>query len=280
MVVPFLGAAAEREALRARLEGLALAEGDSLVVVDNTPGAAAPGGRVPVLAAPERTTPGYARNRGAEQGRGEWLVFVDADVVAPPDLVERYFETPPAADTGVLAGAVADEPVGPGAPAAARYAQLERRMNQENTLGWGRWAFAQTANAAFRREAFEQVGGFREDIRAAEDADLGYRLAAAGWGLERREAARALHVSRTSVPALLRQRMVHGAGGAWLDRHYPGSVARKRWPGFLWWMARFAVTGLARAARARDADQALVAVLAPLDNLAYELGRSRDNHRP
>ena len=54
-------------------------------------------------------------------------------------------------------------------------------------------------------------------------------------------------------------------------------MPKKRWPGLLWWMARSAVTGLARAARARDRDQALVAVLAPLDNLAYELGRSRGN---
>ena len=44
-------------------------------------------------------------------------------------------------------------------------------------------------------------------------------------------------------------------------------------------MARFATTGLLRAVRERDRDGALVAVLEPLDNLAYELGRSRSNER-
>ncbi|MDX6658334.1 MAG: hypothetical protein QOH62_3127, partial [Solirubrobacteraceae bacterium] len=48
--------------------------------------------------------------------------------------------------TAVLAGAVIDEPVGAGAPVAARYAELHRSMSQEVTLGHGRWAFAQTAN--------------------------------------------------------------------------------------------------------------------------------------
>jgi len=254
VVVPFRGDPADRP----RLDGLELQEGDTLVVEHN------------------HVSPGYGRNRGAARGSGEWLVFLDADVEPAPDLLDRYFDPAPEAGTGLLAGAVEDPP---GTSAAARYAHRRGLMSQDNTLAWGRWAFAQTANAAVRRSAFEEVGGFREDIRAAEDADLAYRLRAAGWGLERRDGARAAHVPRATVRALLRQRMTHGAGGAWLDRAYPGSVPRKRWPGFVWWMARFAAAGLVRAARERDRDQALVAVLEPLDNLAYELGRSRDNLR-
>ena len=254
VVVPFRGAAADRP----RLDTLQLREGDTLVVEDN------------------EVTPGYGRNRGAARGSAEWLVFLDADVEPAPDLLDRYFDPEPRADTALLAGAVEDRA---GGSAAARYAHRRGLMSQENTLAWGRWAFAQTANAAVRRSAFDSVGGFRENIRAAEDADLAYRLKAAGWEMERRDGARAVHVPRGSVPALLRQRMTHGAGGAWLDRTYPGSVPRKRWPGFVWWMARFAATGLLRAARDRDRDGALVAVLEPLDNLAYELGRSRSNER-
>jgi hypothetical protein len=37
------------------------------------------------------------------------------------------------------------------------------------------------------------AGGFREDIRAAEDADLSYRLRAAGWTIEGREPATVTH---------------------------------------------------------------------------------------
>ncbi len=284
VVVPFRGPAAELERVRERLAGLVLADGDSVVVVDNRPGGRHLDGAIPVHASVGQNTsgyatPGFARNRGAERGSAEWIAFMDHDVLPPPDLLDRYFDPLPDDHTGLLAGGVTDEPVGRDAPAAARYAHLRGLLSQDNTLAWGEWAFAQTANAAVRRTAFEAGGGFREDVRAGEDPDLTYRLRDAGWRLERRDHARVVHLSRDTVGDLVRQRMTHGAGGAWLDRQYPGSVPKKRWPGFIWWMTRYAVAGLARAARHRDPDRALVAVLEPLDNLAFELGRSRDNRR-
>jgi len=262
VVVPFRGDRTELEATRARLELLRLGDGDTLEVVDNT------------------ATPGYGRNRGAERGSAEWLVFIDADVVPAADLLDRYFDPLPGPETAVIGGGVADEPVPHGAPIAARYAHIRGLMNQDNTFGWGEWAFAQTVNAAVRREAFEAVGGFREDIRAAEDADLCFRLKRAGWRLERREEAGVVHLSRGSVRDLARQLMVHGAGGAWLDREYPGSVPPKRWPGLLWWCARAAASGLVEAARTRDRDPAIVGLLGPVENVAYELGRRRRNEPP
>jgi len=262
VVVPFRGDQAELDELKARLERLRLSEGDTLVVLDNT------------------VTPGYGRNRGAEQGSAEWLVFIDADVMPEPDLLDRYFDPPPEAKTAVIGGGVLDEPVPRDAPFVARYVHLCAFMHQDNTFGWDDWSFAQTANAAVRREAFDAVGGFREDIRAAEDADLCIRLKHAGWKLERREPASVVHSSRTSVLGFARQRMVHGAGGAWLDRQYPGAVPRKRWAGLIWWALRFSATRLARAVRHRDRDQLVWALLAPVENLAYEAGRRRGNQLP
>jgi mycofactocin glycosyltransferase len=281
VVVPFRGTAAELSRLGERLGRLELREGDSALVVDNTPGAPGPADpiAVPVHHAAERSTPGYARNRGVAAGRADWVVFLDADVEPPPDLLDRYFESAPRERTALLAGGVVDQPVPPGAPAAARFAHLRRLMSQDHTFGWDDWSFAQTSNAACRRRAFEAVGGFREDIRAAEDADLAYRLKAGGWEIERREEARVVHLSRVSVLDFARQRLLHGAGGAWLDRHYPGSVPRKRWPGLLWWGLRSATKGVAQAAWRRDRDQAILALLQPLENIAYELGRALSNER-
>ncbi len=282
VVVPFRGAGDRLEALRERLGTLELRGGDSVLVVDNTPGGspAEPGGAVPVLRAAERLTPGYARNRGAQRGESDWLLFIDADVVAPPDILERYFDPHPEGRTALLAGGVIDQIVGPNAPAPARYAHLRGLMSQDSTFSWADWSFAQTSNALCRREAFEAVGGFREDVRAAEDADLAYRLKAAGWTLERREDASAVHTSRTSVRGFVRQQLLHGAGGAWLDRRYPGSVPRKRRPGLLWWAIRSSAEGLVKAAREHDRDRAIWALFDPLENVAYEFGRSLENERP
>ena len=280
VVVPFRGSPAELSELRDGLARLALSEGDTIVVVDNTPGHASKDGPVPVLSAPEVATPGYARNRGAERGNADWLVFFDADVAPSPRLLDRYFEPEPAPDTALLAGGIVDEEVPPTGPAVARYAYIRAMMHQENTLWFERWGFVQTANAACRRAAFEAVGGFREDIRAVEDADLTYRFQAAGWKLERRERAAAVHRSRQTLRAFIAQRATHGAGIAWLDSHYPGSWPPRRRPGLAWWAVRHAAAGLVSAARLRSRDQALWAVLDPLEELALELGRSLPNERP
>src|SRR3954453_21593695 len=235
VIVPFKGCAEARERLSARLAQLELRPADSVLIVDNTPGGAPAAG---VLCAPEIATPAYARNRGAAAGSAAWLVFLDADTAAPRDLLDRYFDPPPAPRTGLLAGGVVDEPAGPDARALARYAHLRAAMSQDDTFAFGEWGYPKTANVACRRAAFEQVGGFREHIRAAEDADLTYRLRDAGWEVERREDAAVVHASRKTLRGFIAQQALWGAGGAWLDRAYPGSVPLVDGPGLLNWAVR------------------------------------------
>lgn len=282
VVVPFRGGPTQLRVLRERLAELRLGDPDSVLVVDNTPGAGPPatGAAVPVIRAAERATPGYARNRGAAVHGADWLVFLDADVVAPPDLLDRYFHPPPAPRTGLLAGGIVDEPVPPGGPPAARYAYLRRFMSQDGTLRAPDWGFPKTANAACRRAAFEAVGGFREELRAAEDADLTFRLRAAGWAMERRERAAALHRSRQTVRDFVAQKLCHGAGGSWLEREYPGASPPRRLPGLVWWSVRTGARRLARAARTRDRDDVLWALFEPLELIVHELARPLSNERP
>ena len=281
VVVPFRGTQAELAELCLCLAAICLAEGDSLVVVDNTAGSLGDGvtrcSGIEVVHAVAVSSPGYARNRGAERGGAEWIVFIDSDTVPGPDLLDSYFDPLPGDRTALLAGGVLDEPVPPRGRPAARYAHIRGLMGQENTFRLEQWSFPQTANVACRREAFAAAGGFHEEIRAAEDADLTFRLKASGWGVERREAARVVHRSRQTVRGLIAQRLAHGAGGAWLARQYPGSFPARRRPGMLWWGLRTAVRGLLIAAYRRDRDWALWALFEPLEHLSYEFGRSLRN---
>src|SRR5829696_8758371 len=162
VVVPFAGDESELRDLLRRLARLDLADDDSVTVVDNRPPGASPVDDPRVIAAPERQSSYFARNRGAERGGGEWLLFVDADVEPPPGLLDAYFAEPPDERDGVLAGAVVDEPLDPGGrhPLPARYAMLRGSMSQDNTLSGGERPYAQTANCAVRRAAFDAVGGF------------------------------------------------------------------------------------------------------------------------
>jgi GT2 family glycosyltransferase len=284
VVVPFAGSTRDLRALVERLDGLEVAPGDSVVVVDNRPGAPdeVSHPRVGVVAARERRSSYYARNCGAARGRAEWLLFIDADVEPPRDLAARYFARPANDRTAVLAGAVADEPPDDreALPPAARWAYLRASLSQENTLLEGT-PYAKTANCAVRRDAFERVGGFRDHIRSGGDADLCFRLAAVGWELERRDDAAVLHRSRRRLRKLLRQQARHGSGSAWLDRSYPGFSPRKRWPGLAVWAVReWAAAAVAVVARERDA--ALLHALDPLVVWAFEVGRLAPNsvHRP
>jgi len=273
VVVPFAGDATGLRSLLARLAPLITEERDSVRVVDNRGvGVDSPH----LVVAPGERTSYFARNVGAAQGSADWILFLDADVDAPADLLDRLFDPLPGASTGVLAGGVRDEAPSEGAPAAVRYASLRSSMSQSVTLGHGRWAFAQTANCAVRRTAFEAVGGFREGVRSGGDADLCYRLAAAGWELERREGATVVHRSRPTVPRLLAQRFRHGSGAAWLDREHPGSFPRRGWPGLALWAARRALAGAAAAARG-DRDAALLGLLDGPAVWAFELGRLMPN---
>lgn len=281
IVVPFFGSEAALGALAARLGALSLAPEDSITIVDNRPDAGTAErilGRVRTISAPERQSSYFARNVGARLGHSDWIVFLDADVEPRADLVERYRDVDARQSTGLLGGGLTDGPPLGAAPTgiAARYAMLRGSMDQDNTLVDGPWAYAQTANCAVRRSAFEQLGGFRETVRSGGDADFGFRLRAAGWEIERCYGAEAVHRSRPNLRRMLAQRARHGSGAAWLNRVHPGSFPRARWSG----LAVYAARGLLAAGRdlaAGRRDEAVVAYVEPLSAWAFELGRSLPN---
>ncbi len=274
-MLPFRGSDAALAEVVARLATLELRPCDTVTIADNRPGAVdQERGAVRVVRAVGRQTSYFARNCAVAGGVAPWIVFLDADVHPPSDLLDRYFARPPGESVGVLAGAVVDEapPEDGTATAAERYAWLKSSMSQEVTLAHGEFAFAQTANAAVRRVALEQAGGFEEGVRSGGDADMCFRVRAAGWALERREEAAVTHRNRATIPRMLAQRARHGAGAAWLGRRWPGALPRRSWPGLAWWSARRAAGGLLAAARG-DRDAALLGLLDGPAVWAFELGR-------
>lgn len=277
VVVPFAGSPAELHALLERMRSLERGPADQVIVAHNRfAGKAHEHDGIRVIPARGVPTPAFARNRGAEHADSEWLLFLDADTDPVPALLAAYFEPAPGPATAVLAGAISDA-----APAqaqlVARYAAAREHLGGRTTLDRP-WSYAQSANCAVLRRAFEQVGGFAERARAGEDADLCFRMAAAGWELEERPNAVVRHMARSSIAGLLAQLALHGSGAAWANRRYPGSFPAPATRTFIRRLAhsvREASGSLIRG----DPRAASFALLDLLGAVAFELGRLLPNER-
>ena len=275
VVVPFAGC--EREAIRlaAQLRGLAVGDDDELIVADNTDaGVVAPavGQLARVVRATRERSSYHARNAGASIATRPWILFLDADCAPRADLIERYFDPPPGARCGILAGAIADHP--------DHVALLSRYTTSRNFYA-GRAGlqgndddYAPTGNLLVRRAAFEQAQGFVEGIRSAGDVDLCWRVQRLGWRLERRPAAVAAHRHREDLRSFFEMLARYGAGSSWLNRRYPG--AAPRWPLSAYELGRSAVDAARHAARGRR-DEAAFRLVDALGLIAHNVGYRQSN---
>jgi cellulose synthase/poly-beta-1,6-N-acetylglucosamine synthase-like glycosyltransferase len=290
VIVPFLGSEEALGRCLHQLAPLAVREDDELVVADNrpSPDGGAGGSSVDVVAPgrPRRVrfiracgvrSPGFARNRAAAGAAGDWLVFVDADTRPHPELLELYFDPPPSAATGLMAGGIIDVSGGPSL--AARYSAARGQMSQQTTLKRLGTPYAQGANMAVRRRAFDAVGGFDENARSGEDADLSFRLAAAGWGMEERPRAEVEHLTRRTLAALVVQLARHGSGAAWLNHRYPGEFAPPAAHQLAARLSATAARALAAAMRGRR-EAAGAGLVELLGGCAFEGGRLLSNRAP
>lgn len=233
VVMPFGGKQTEVSEAQGALASLELGPEDELILADNS-GAVAGLDAVNVLPATRERSPAHARNAGAAAARGEWILFIDADCRPRRELLEAYFAEPIGDQVGALAGEVRGVPLPPNAaaegtdgtppraPLAARYGAAKSFLSQRQHLAHPYRPRAVAANLLVRRAAFEQVGGFYEGLRAAEDTDFAWRLQQAGWRIELRPEAWVEHRYRSNLAELRRQWRGYAAGRAWLARRYDG----------------------------------------------------------
>ncbi|MDQ3729607.1 MAG: glycosyltransferase [Actinomycetota bacterium] len=226
VVVPFRGDQTAAGRLTASLRKLELREGDEVIIADNSDASmVVTSSSIRAVSATGECSSYHARNVAATHAKGDWLLFTDADCVPDSNVVDAYLTDPVPDGVGALAGNVVSDPLQ--RHFLARYATDRGFLDQEGGLHTAEDAAA-TANLMVRRTAFEEVGGFVEGIRSGGDVDFCRRLGAAGWRIERRPAARVVHLHRESLRDLLGSIARYASGASWLDERYPGSAPE--WP--------------------------------------------------
>ena len=229
VVVPFRGDDDYAARARAALERLVLADGDELIVADNTPGGVARRALsqvATVVGAAAQASSYHARNRGVDASGNGWLLFMDADCVPSADLLDRYFAEPIAQRCGALGGGIVGIPEQD--MLLARYARDRNFLDQVEGLHGSSGKAAATGNLLVRRDAFDEVDGFAEGIRSGGDVDFCLRLGKRGWSLEQRPQARVEHRHREGLAEFLGMVARYGAGSRWLNDRHPGVAPR--WP--------------------------------------------------
>lgn len=168
-----------------------------VILVDNDPAVPAPPLDLDAnMRIVKCETPGSyaARNRGAADARGRWLVFTDADCLPRPDWLEALDRAISRdADHALLAGPV-DVVGSSSSPSPAEIYDIVKGIPQERYLGRG---YAATANLAVSRPLFDLVGGFDGGRLSGGDADFCRRAGAKGYRIALVDDARVDHPART-----------------------------------------------------------------------------------
>jgi mycofactocin glycosyltransferase len=219
VVVPFAGSAEQARVVLTMLGELDTRPGDELIIADNSGTVDPDSERVAVVRATGEGSAAHSRNVGGATVKNDWILFLDADVIAPADLLDSFFAEPIDDRVGAITGDIAGIP--DTRTLAARYGTARNFLGQRSHVNNPVRPRASSANLLVRRAAFEQVGGYTEGIWAGEDTDFTWRLQAAGWTLAFNEHAVVQHAYRTTLRGLGSQWRGYAAGARWLSQQYP-----------------------------------------------------------
>ncbi len=163
-----------------------------------------------VLELKERRAPGFARNFGARQAKGDIFFFVDADVEIKPDTVARVAEEMKK-DPDVVAvfGSYDDSPLEK--DFFSQYKNLFHHFVHQGANADAKTFWA--GCGAVRRDAFLKAGGFAEDYSTAsiEDVVLGYRLIELGHKIRLLKHLQVKHLKKWTLGTLIKTDIFHRA---------------------------------------------------------------------
>ncbi len=164
-----------------------------------------------IIHSPERRGPAHARNRGAQHATGNFLFFIDADVVIPQNAIstiKALFQDDPA--LSAVIGAYDDAPAEKNFLSQYRnllHHYVHQTSDENASTFWG-------ACGVIRKNVFLEMHGFNAsmyDKPAIEDIELGYRLKNAGHKIRLCKDLQIKHLKHWNTLTLLKTDFFHRA---------------------------------------------------------------------
>ncbi len=172
--------------------------------------------------------PGAARNVGFRATRAALVWFVDSDCVIERDALERLKDTMHQLGAALVGGSYSN------ARPDSRTARLihEEMVQRHRRMG-KRATFAITANLLCRREVLEELGGFDERLKLAQDLDFAYRALAAGHVLGFDAESHVAHHHETRFVGYLKKQARQGYWRMHLYKKHPGRAKGDSYSGLV-----------------------------------------------
>ena len=177
--------------------------------------------QVVLLDNPKRVIPA-ALNIGIERAQGEVILLVIAHSVLERDYLSKSVETLEATGADCVGGTI--ETVGQSFVGKA----IALAVSHPFGVGNSRFRYSRKAQyvdtvayGAYRREVFERIGGFDEELDTNEDYEFNYRLREAGGKIFLNPEIRPRYYSRNTLSGLIKQYFRYGMKKIAVVRKHP-----------------------------------------------------------